>query len=290
MEDELLRLLVEEAKNGNRKRNATFKKHIIQQNVIPVLEAKFSCQFKYEYVYNKWKNWRRRLEPVETIMKTNSGFHWDPLTQKLTCAEETWQNILQANPNTPHLKGKVFEKFEDYKMVVGNDGVSGRRAVASSAQGVDDARSEDSKEEGDLRDDMVRGPGVSADKHEDLSSPTSTESPRPSPTESIPSVTNGDGRPIIPSTTSHDIMLREIANQLQDVNKNLKELVMELRMKRCGNLPWVEAVTNMPGFRNVEKWKILGDNNINQDLKDYFVMLDEEQRRRFMNWMLSRFY
>lgn len=113
MEDELLRLLVEEVKNGNRQSNGTFKKWIIQQNVIPVLEAKFSCRFKYDNVYNKWKNWKRRLEPVETIMKNSSGFGWDPQSQKLTCSEETWQNIIQVKLANQHnyIYCNIFQLF-----------------------------------------------------------------------------------------------------------------------------------------------------------------------------------
>ncbi|XP_020272352.1 uncharacterized protein At2g29880-like [Asparagus officinalis] len=125
---ELLRLLVEEVKNGNKMDNGNFKKYTITLNVLPFMNAKFGRTFKFDHVKNKIKSCKRKIEPIELLLRNNSGFGWDPISQRITCSVEVWENYKQAHPNTPMLKDKLFENLEDMQMVVGSHSASGRAA------------------------------------------------------------------------------------------------------------------------------------------------------------------
>lgn len=70
---------------------------MVTLNVLPYLNVKFGENFKFEHVKNKIRSWKRKIEPIELLMKNNSGFGWDPTTQRITCSDEVWDNYKQVS-------------------------------------------------------------------------------------------------------------------------------------------------------------------------------------------------
>lgn len=177
-------------------------------------------------------------------------------------------------------------------MVAGNHGATGKGACGLSANGIDDSRPENVSGEGSFGDDTFWDSRVFGDPHENIAPQSNTEGLRSSPIESIPTMTNvGRQRRrtsigATSSSVSNHSVFHEIAKEFGDVNKNLDRLATGMEMMQSKNSRWVKAVKSTPGFTNDERWNIL-NSNINQDLKDDFLEMDENERRDFMLWRLQ---
>ncbi|XP_020276160.1 uncharacterized protein At2g29880-like [Asparagus officinalis] len=293
---ELLRLLVEEVKNGNKMDNGNFKKYTITQNVLPFMNAKFGRTFKFDHVKNKIKSWKRKIEPIELLLRNNSGFGWDPISQRITCSVEVWENYKQAHPNTPMLKDKLFENFEDMQMVVGSHSASGRAAGGLGCEGVESAPLHNALGEGILDDDIgLDAMGEAEPTQPPVDPPPPPPYSTPGPTtpvaESVPSTssTSRNVRRAPPRTTTSALSqpaVQEMASGITIISKALQELVTEVRLLRSRNQPWVEGVASIPEFTDEERLTVLSQ-NISQDVKDMFVKMNDDQRRRFMIWRLT---
>ncbi|XP_020243354.1 uncharacterized protein At2g29880-like [Asparagus officinalis] len=266
---ELLRLLVEEVKNGNKMDNDNFKKYTITQNVLPFMNAKFGRTFKFDH---------------------------DPISQRITCSVEVWENYKQARPNTPMLKDKLFEKFEDMQMVVGSHSASGRAAGGLGCEGVESAPLHNALGEGILDDDIgLDAMGEAEPTQPPVDPPPPPPYSTPGPTtpvaESVPSTssTSRNVRRAPPRTTTSALSqpaVQEMASGITIISKALQELVTEVRLLRSRNQPWVEGVASIPEFTDGERLTVLSQ-NISQDVKDMFVKMNDDQRRRFMIWRLT---
>ncbi|XP_020250894.1 uncharacterized protein At2g29880-like [Asparagus officinalis] len=291
--NELLRLLVEEVKNGNKQANDSFKKYVILKNVIPPLVENFGKDFRYNHVMNKIKQWMRKIAPVEIVMKNNSGFGWDPTTQKFTGPDEVWNSILEARPNTPNLKDKLFENFEDILMVCGDHGASGKGAIGLGPDGLDEARLEEVVGEGILGADAEMESPDRGDATIDMQHATTVPSDNVPFSGSGPSnLNNGKRRrrsigTAATSSASSQLSLQEVGEGVVTVGKAFHELVDELRKIRKGrNKEWVDAVMSTSELTKPQKWNILSD-NISQDMKDAFIDMDAKDRYEFLHFRLT---
>ncbi|XP_020243579.1 uncharacterized protein At2g29880-like [Asparagus officinalis] len=274
---ELLRFLVEEVKNDNKMDNDNFKKYTITQNVLPFMNAKFGKTFKFDHVKNKIKSWKRKIEPIELLLRNNSRFGWDPISQRITCSAE-------AHPNTPMLKDKLFENLEDMQMVVGSHSASGRAAGGLGCEGVESVSLHNALGESILDDDIgLDAMGEAEPTQPPVDPPPPPPNCTPGPTtpvaESIPS-TSSTSRNIrkAPSRTTASVLsqpaVQEMASGITIISKALQELVTEVRLLRSRNQPWVEGVASIPEFTDEERLTVLSQ-NISQDVNDMFVKMND---------------
>ncbi|XP_020272646.1 uncharacterized protein At2g29880-like [Asparagus officinalis] len=253
--NDLLRLLVEEVKNGNKQANGSFKKYVIMRNVIPPLVEKFGKDFRYNHVMNKIKQWKRKIAPVEILMKNNSGFGWDPSTQKFTCPDEVWN----ARPNTPNLKDKLFENFEDILMVCEDHGASGRGAIGLGPDGLDEARLEEVVGEGILGADAEMESPDGGDATVDMQHAATVPSDNIPFSASGPSTLNNGKRrrrsiSTAATSSASSQSLQEVGEGVVTVGKAFYELVDELRKIRKGrNKEWVDAVMSTSKLTKPQK-------------------------------------
>ncbi|OVA07977.1 Myb/SANT-like domain [Macleaya cordata] len=134
--NELLQLLVDACQRGWRNTSGIIPKQIIEQKILPQLNAKLQQQtndnsviFKpktYENYLSRFRWFKNRYRDHSTLMRFNSGFGWDNISKKFKAIEEVWTNFIQSHPGLTHLRTDTIADYEDLRIVIRNSTAIGR--------------------------------------------------------------------------------------------------------------------------------------------------------------------
>ncbi|CAG7871333.1 hypothetical protein HID58_022828 [Brassica napus] len=125
----LLRSLVDAINNGFRDASGKFNKLTFETRVLSVLRQQLGSKKTYGHYKNRMKILKTRYHNLTDFLRCNSGFGWDPETNKFTADDEVWKVYLKANPNNKYLRDDSFEDFEELQMIFGQNTARGQNAV-----------------------------------------------------------------------------------------------------------------------------------------------------------------
>lgn len=102
--NELLALLVDACKGGWRNTNDTISKQLVENKILPQLNAKLQLAnenvvFKpktYDNYISCWRWFKNRHRDTCTLIRFSSGFAWDKDDQKFTAPEEVWMDFMEV--------------------------------------------------------------------------------------------------------------------------------------------------------------------------------------------------
>lgn len=92
----LLRSLVDAINNGFRDASGKFNKLTIETRVLSVLHQQLGSKKTYGYDKNRMKILKTRYHNLTDFLRCNSGFGWDPETNKFTADDEVWKVYLKV--------------------------------------------------------------------------------------------------------------------------------------------------------------------------------------------------
>ncbi|XP_077236998.1 uncharacterized protein At2g29880-like isoform X2 [Tasmannia lanceolata] len=273
---ELLKLLVDEAKNGGRQADGSFSKNLITKKVLPALNSKLRCHKTYDHVRSKLRVWQRTYKPIAKLMSSNSRFEWDPLTQKITAPEEVWDAYLVAHPEVVNYKVKAIENFDDLKVVVGHKYAVNYITKRISKACVDKAG---------VLDDIMLDEDV-LERGDVLAAHAPSQGP---PNQSTASPVQRKRR-YDEATSSHQ-RPRSAAESTELIAKSLADIAVELKVLNSRSAihhDWLKAVNEIPNLEEELRFRA-GEFLNTPEFKEQFIEMDVETRRRFLRWR-SRHY
>ncbi|KAL1815066.1 hypothetical protein ACET3Z_017640 [Daucus carota] len=109
----LLEIMVDAANRGWRDNSGVFTKQIVEDRILPALNAKLGC----------------RWIAYSTLLKFNSGFGYDSISKKFTAPNEVWDDYLKAHPKDKSLRDGVCDDYEDLQIVVGGGVAIGKNSI-----------------------------------------------------------------------------------------------------------------------------------------------------------------
>ncbi|XP_077223068.1 uncharacterized protein At2g29880-like [Tasmannia lanceolata] len=271
---ELLRILVDEANNGARQADGSFSKNLITTKVLPMLNSKLQCNKTYDHVRSKLRVWKRTFKPVAELMKSNSGFGWDPFSKKITAPEEVWDAYIMAHPEAANYRMKTIEEFEDLKTIMGQGFTVGSYAAQVSEAGIDIDNGGDDFVDIALGDDIGNGGDHFVDdapSHVPLSHSTTSTMQRKRKNE-------GD--------TSSRQRARLAVDHNEVLVESFVELVSEMKAlnpKNAAHANWLKALNEIP---NLERDLLYRAHELlnTREVKEQFIQMDVEARKDFLRW------
>ncbi|XP_077236750.1 uncharacterized protein At2g29880-like [Tasmannia lanceolata] len=283
---ELLKLLVDAANNGARQADGSFSKKLITQKVLPALNSKLRCNKTYDHVRSKLKVWKRTYTPIAKLMATNSGFGWDPLTQKITASDKVWDAYLVVHPDAVNYRVKVFEDFDDLKTVVGQGSIVSSKNTQVSKVGFDTSPrldgimvGEEVPEGGDVF--VAHTPSQEPANQGDVNvAHTSSQEPaNQCTTSSVRRKRRYDEATSLlqraPAVESTELIAESLAG--------LAVKMKVLNSRSVIHNDWLKAVNEIPDLEEELRFRAGGFLNT-PEFKEQFIGMDVETRRRFLRW------
>ncbi|BBH07290.1 hypothetical protein Prudu_019176 [Prunus dulcis] len=86
--NELLHLLVDAVNSGLRDANRALSKQNVERVILPRLNAKIRFPKTCNHYLSRMKWFKKQYNKMSTLMRNNSGFGWNPITETLTPSDE----------------------------------------------------------------------------------------------------------------------------------------------------------------------------------------------------------
>ncbi|XP_062021094.1 uncharacterized protein At2g29880-like [Rosa rugosa] len=119
--DTLLELMVDAAVRGWRDNSGILSKQIVEERILPVLNAKLGCHKTYKNYQSRVRWFKGRWNSYSTLMRFSSGFGFDSTTKRFTASNEVWEEYLKVfccsdnenENNEEHMDDGEQEGYDD---------------------------------------------------------------------------------------------------------------------------------------------------------------------------------
>ncbi|KAJ6835045.1 putative uric acid degradation bifunctional protein TTL isoform X3 [Iris pallida] len=288
----LLSLLMEEVINGARLENGAYRKDTVTSIILPMVNSKFnssesSIPKSYDNFKHKLRTWKNLIQPIEEAMGNISGFSWDPLSQKFTAPDEVWEDLEKAHPKVAEYRDKVFQNFDDLKMVVGLNLAPGRDAGGECASGVDVF-----PKDVPVMEEVGIEEGMNTDEDTLLETPPIIPSSSSLNGRSSSSISGAKRKAITSGPTQAHSRARYTPEDIQDtmsvVGEAMRDMTLELRiLNQHKSIDWLGALRSTPGLTEEEIYQApLVLSTI--EMKEAFVGLPAEERPHWLRFHIGR--
>ncbi|KAL5789727.1 hypothetical protein ACOSQ2_004615 [Xanthoceras sorbifolium] len=94
--NELLRLMVNAVIRGWYDSNSLLSKVTVERKILPTLNGKLGCHKTFTQYQSRLKWFKQRYNNSSELMRHNSGFRWNHVTNKFTASDEVWKNYFKV--------------------------------------------------------------------------------------------------------------------------------------------------------------------------------------------------
>ncbi|KAL5854606.1 hypothetical protein ACOSQ4_004408 [Xanthoceras sorbifolium] len=128
--NELLRLMVNAVIRGWYDSNSLLSKVTVERKILPTLNGKLVCQKTFTQYQSRLKWFKQRYNNSYELMRHNSGFRWNHVTNKFIASDEVWKNYFKSYPTHKHYRTDTFADYKDLRIAIGNRTAVGRNSIA----------------------------------------------------------------------------------------------------------------------------------------------------------------
>ncbi|CAL1403555.1 unnamed protein product [Linum trigynum] len=114
----LVRTLIKEIKNGNRK-DGVFRA-VSYRIAVETINQVFGLDLARDNVKNRLRTLKRLYGILKQLL-ANEGFEWDKENKMVIAEDLAWNDYLKDHPDARQFRAKVFENYDELCIIFGNE-------------------------------------------------------------------------------------------------------------------------------------------------------------------------
>jgi len=107
-----------------------FKKEAWQL-AMNMFNTRFQTKYSIVQLRTQWRTLKTKYQTVKTL-KEQSGFGWDPVSQRVTAESSVWDSYISSHPNAREFRNQSFPFYEKVESLSAGKVATGKHAVALS--------------------------------------------------------------------------------------------------------------------------------------------------------------